>query len=131
MSENLNPFEGTAVNPFENEQISLFEEPKAACCEAPPPKKVGKKDTKETKTPTKSPAKPGNEPENDLPRYVIMVDKDFEETFPPETTLEDIRQELEKIYPAYTKQNTRWSVERQEDKGRYLCIPIFTASKGG
>jgi hypothetical protein len=46
-------------------------------------------------------------------------------------TLEEIRVELEKEYPAYSKDNTSWYFERQDGKNRYLCIPNYKSNKAG
>ncbi|MBF7083390.1 hypothetical protein IT084_10435 [Desulfallas sp. Bu1-1] len=79
---------------------------------------------------TTTPSKP-KEPEKDLERFVVLANDNEQMTFPAEMTLEEIRVELEKQYPAYTQQNTNWYFEKQEDKGRYLCIPSYKFNKMG
>lgn len=72
---------------------------------------------------------PPKEPEKDLPRFVVVTTDNYQETFPKEMTLEEIRVELEKTYPAYSKGNTNWHFEKQDDQ--YLCIPAYKSNKGG
>lgn len=79
---------------------------------------------------TTSSSKP-KEPEKDLERFVVLTNDNEQMTFPAEMSLEEIRAELEKEYPAYTKQNTNWHFEKQEDKSRYLCIPSYKSNKMG
>lgn len=71
------------------------------------------------------------EPEKDLPRFVVMTNDNFRQEFPAEMSLEEIRLELEREYPALTAENTSWYFEKQEGPGRYLCVPTYKSNKAG
>lgn len=115
------------------QQLDLFPEAnkgvKQNACGATPNTKKGKNKGAGGSC-ASTPAKP-KEPENDLERYVVLTNYNEQRTFPPELTLEQIREELEKEYPAYSKENTAWHFEKQEDKNRYLCIPNYKSNKAG
>lgn len=79
----------------------------------------------------KTSASKPKEPDKDLERFVVLTNDNEQMTFPADMTLDEIRAKLEEEYPAYTKQNTNWTFEKQEDKGRYLCIPSYKFNKMG
>jgi hypothetical protein len=132
MSENL----------FDAAGVELPEEPK---------KETAKKNGKKTKknngccaagvsaagsAKTKAANKTIKEPEKDLPRLVYLVNEAEQRgPYEQDKTLEDIRKDIERDYPAYTKNNTKWTVEKQKDEEgkhyRYLCIATYSCSKAG
>lgn len=71
------------------------------------------------------------EPDNDLERLVVITAQNERRTYPPEMSLEEIRADIERDFPAFSKENTNWHFEKQEDKGRYLCIPAYKFNKAG
>ena len=71
------------------------------------------------------------EPDHDLERLVVITAQNERRTYPPEMTLEEIRAEIEKDYPAFSKENTSWYFEKQENNNRYLCIPSYKFNKAG
>ncbi|MCL6478144.1 MAG: hypothetical protein K6T65_06980 [Peptococcaceae bacterium] len=85
--------------------------------------KVGK-----TTTPTPPPPK---EPPKDLPLLVVLTNYNIQKEYPAGMTLEEIRQDLELEYPAYSANNTSWYFEEQRDKNRVLCIPSVKSNKAG
>jgi hypothetical protein len=108
--------------------------------ESEKPQVKGQKKGKKKKNSCEAPIKAGSsntpstkpqEPDNDMERFVVLTNDNEQMTFPAEMSLEDIRAELEKEYPAYTQQNTNWHWEKQEDKNRYLCIPSYKSNKLG
>ncbi|MCG8402847.1 MAG: hypothetical protein MJA84_14840 [Firmicutes bacterium] len=123
---------------FDLLEITGTEKPQEEQPRTEQPKKKGQKKKKNNscelpikaagKTTTTSQPK---EPEKDLERLVVLTNDNEQMTFPAEMTLEEIRAELEKQYPAYTLQSTNWHFEKQEDKGRYLCIPSYKFNKMG
>lgn len=92
--------------------------------------KNSKKAKKTASSTCSAPPKP-KEPENDLDRLVVLTNYNEQKSFPKEMTLEQIRGELEKEYPAYSKENTNWYFEKQADNNRYLCIPSYKSNKAG
>lgn len=112
-------------------QMGLFPEDtgsKNAC--SAPAKNTSKTKKTSCSTASSTPPKP-KEPDKDHERYVVLTNYNEQRTFPAEMTLEEIRVELEKEYPAYSKDNTSWYFEKQEDKNRYLCIPNYKSNKAG
>lgn len=62
---------------------------------------------------------------------VVLTNYNVQKEYPAGTTLEDVRQDLEREYPAYSKENTSRHFEEQRDKGRVLCIPGMRSNKAG
>lgn len=112
---------------LQEENPCKAEKPAARC--AANPKKNKKSSTAGSSTPA-TPPKP-KEPDNDLERLVVITNANEQRSFPAEMTLEQIREELEREFPAYTKENTNWYFEKQADRGRYLCIPNCKSNKAG
>lgn len=102
------------------EQLGLF--PESPCGAKKTKNKKVKKNTSCT------PVKP-KEPDKDMERFVVLTNYNEQKSFPAEMTLEEIRVELEKEYPAYSKENTSWYFEKQEN--RYMCIPNYKSNKAG
>lgn len=112
-------------------QMGLFPEDtgsKNAC--SAPAKNTSKTKKTSCSAASSTPPKP-KEPDKDHERYVVLTNYNEQRSFPAEMTLEEIRVELEKEYPAYSKDNTSWYFEKQEDKNRYLCIPNYKSNKAG
>lgn len=123
------------------EQLNLFQ---AAGVELPPPtppknKSNSKKNSCGTNGTKKSvggscsagSASTTKEPDNDMERMVVLTNHNEIRPYPAEMTLAQIREDIERSYPAYSEKNTTWHVEKQEDKNRYLCIPTYKSNKAG
>lgn len=89
-------------------------------CSAPPRKPVA---------PATPP--PPKDPPNDLPLLVVLTNYNVQKEYPAGTTLEEVRQDLEMDYPAYSDKNTSWYFEEQREKNRVLCIPSVKSNKAG
>ncbi len=132
VKESVATRENTSKNEFSSDgQMGLFPEDtgsKNAC--SAPAKNTSKTKKTSCSTASSTPPKP-KEPDKDHERYVVLTNYNEQRTFPAEMTLEEIRVELEKEYPAYSKDNTSWYFERQDGKNRYLCIPNYKSNKAG
>lgn len=115
-------------------QLDLFQ---AAGVELPPATTKGKSKKgsdnakQNTKTAATSKPAPPKEPDKDLERMVVITSHNETKTYAAEMTLEEIREDIEKEYPAYSATNTTWHFEKQEDRSRYLCIPYYKSNKAG
>jgi hypothetical protein len=96
----------------------------------------GKKDNCSCSAPTGktvTPATPPTpkEPPKDIPLLVVLTNYNEQKDYPAGTTLDEVRQDLEMDYPAYSEKNTTWYFEEQREKNRVLCIPSVKSNKAG
>jgi len=113
------------------EGTNLFGEPVKESCGCAATKKKPKGAGKKNNSTQAAKVEKPKEPEHDLERLVVITAQNEQRTYPPELTLEEIRVDLERDFPAFSKENTGWHFEKQVDKERYLCIPTYKFSKAG
>ncbi len=108
---------------MKDQQLSLFGEEKEETCKASCDAEISAEDVGiETKT--------SKEPKDklpDYPRVVCYVGR--QKTFPPEMSLEQIRKELQKVYPELRKGKTDMQYETKSKT--VMVYPVVKAAKAG